>query len=71
MIRERHLNFMKLLYTLNKGQMDALGLAPGEDPMYCIPVDLGFDSRKMQAKQAYTEITWIVVTGERLLVLEG
>ncbi len=71
MIRERHLNFMKLLYTLNKGQMDALGLAPGEDPMYCIPVDLGFDSRKMQAKQAYTEKTWIVVTGERLLVLEG
>ena len=62
---------MKLLYTLNKGQTDALKLVPGEDIMYCVPVDLEFDSRKMQARQSYTEKIYLVVTGERFLVLEG
>ena len=62
---------MKLLYTLNKEQTDALKLAPGEDIMYCVPVDLDFDSRKMQAGQSYTEKVYLVVTGERFLVLEG
>ncbi len=61
---------MKLLYTLNRAQTDALGLAPGEEPMYCVPVDLGFDSRKMQAREAYTDRVWLVVTQERFLVLE-
>ena len=62
---------MKLLYTLNGQQMDALGLAPGEEPMYCVPVDLEFDSRKMQAVDAYAQKIWIVVTQERFLVLDG
>lgn len=62
---------MKLLYTLNQAQTDALGLAPGEEPQYCIPVDLGFDSRKMRAVTAYTDQVWLVVTQERFLVLEG
>lgn len=61
---------MKLLYTLNQAQTDALELAPGEEPMYCVPVDLGFDSRKMQAREAYADRVWLVVTQERFLVLE-
>ena len=40
---------MKLLYTLSGQQLEAIKLAPGEEPMYCVPVDLEFDSRKMQA----------------------
>ena len=62
---------MKLLYTLTQAQTDALGLAPGEEPQYCVPVDLGFDSRKMRAVTAYTDQVWLVVTQERFLVLEG
>ena len=62
---------MKLLYTLNGQQMDALGLAPGEEPMYCVPVDLEFDSRRMQAREAYAGTIFLVVTGTRFLVLQG
>lgn len=62
---------MKLLYTLNQTQTEALELAPGEEPMYCVPVDLGFDSRKMQARETYAGDIWLAVTQERLLVLEG
>lgn len=62
---------MKLLYTLEPGQMAALGLVPGEEPVYCVPVDLEFDSRKMQAREAYGDKTWLVVTQDRFLVLEG
>lgn len=61
---------MKLLYTLNQVQTDALGLGPGEEPMYCVPVDLAFDSRKMQVRETYTGDIWLAVTQERLLVLE-
>lgn len=60
---------MKLLYILNQAQTEALGLKQGEEPMYCVPVDLGFDSRKMQAREAYTDKVWLVVTQERFLVL--
>lgn len=62
---------MKLLYKLNRAQTDALGLAPGEEPVYCVPVDLEFDSRKMQAREAYADKVWLVVTEKRLLILEG
>lgn len=62
---------MKLLYTLKQQQSDALGLSPGEEVMYCVPVDLGFDSRKMQARESYTGEIWLVVTSSRFLVLEG
>ncbi len=60
---------MKLLYILNQAQTEALGLKQGEEPMYCVPVDLGYDSRKMQAREAYTDKVWLVVTQERFLVL--
>ena len=62
---------MKLLYTLKQAQLDALGLSPGEEPLYCVPVDLEFDSHKMQAREAYTDQIWLIVTTERFLVLEG
>ena len=39
--------------------------------MYCVPVDLAFDNRKMQAREAYAGDIWLAVTQERLLVLEG
>lgn len=61
---------MKLLYTLTGQQLEAIKLAPGEEPMYCVPVDLEFDSRKMQAGQAYAKSVWLVVTEKRFLVLE-
>nr|WP_300657827.1 ABC transporter ATP-binding protein [uncultured Acetatifactor sp.] len=61
---------MKLLYTLSGQQLEAIKLAPGEEPMYCVPVDLEFDSRKMQAGEAYTKSVWLVVTEKRFLVLE-
>lgn len=61
---------MKLLYTLNGQQLEALQLTPGEEPMYCVPVDLEFDSRKMQAGEAYAKSVWLVVTEKRFVVLE-
>ena len=61
---------MNLLYTLSRSQTEVLGLAPGEEIQYCVPVDLGFDCRKMQVRESYTETVWLVVTQERLLVLE-
>ncbi|MBD5552285.1 MAG: ABC transporter ATP-binding protein [Lachnospiraceae bacterium] len=62
---------MKLLYTIDGAQRNALGLEAGEEPVYCVPVDLEFDSRKMQAVEAYADKVWLVVTEKRLLVLEG
>lgn len=61
---------MKLLYELNGSQMDALALAPDETLHYCVPVDLKFDSRKMQAREAYAENVWLAVTRKRFLVLD-
>lgn len=62
---------MKLLYTLNGSQTEALKLAPGEEIQYCVPVDLDFDCRKMQVRPSYTETIWLVVTQDRFLVLEN
>ena len=61
---------MKLLYKLNQEQTNALALGEGEEICYCVPADLSFDSRKMQAREAYTGKIWLVVTQERLAVLE-
>lgn len=62
---------MKLLYTLNRQQLDALALEPGEELRYCVPVDLEFDSRKKQAEEAYAKEVWLAVTEKRFLVLKG
>ena len=62
---------MKLLYTLKESQQKALELRDGESIWYCVPVDLGFDNEKKSAEASYADATWIVVTEERLLVLEG
>lgn len=62
---------MKLLYKLSKSQLDGLALETGEELQYCVPVDLTFDSRKMQAGEAYSENLWLAVTNRRFLVLEG
>ena len=62
---------MKLLYTLEEPQQKALALRDGETVWYCVPVDLGFDNGRKSAETAYAETTWIVVTEERLIVLEG
>ena len=61
---------MKLLYTLTGPQQEALGLESGEEVLYCVPVDLEFDSRKMQARDAYTGKIFLVVTGARFLILQ-
>lgn len=61
---------MKLLYELSARQMEALALAQGEQLRYCVPVDLEFDSRKMQALEAYAENIWLAVTDRRFLVLD-
>ena len=62
---------MKLLYTLNKTQTDALALETGERLRYCVPVDLEFDSRKMQAREAYASDVWLAVTEKRFVVLDA
>ena len=62
---------MKLLYTLTGSQREALGLEAGEEVLYCVPVDLEFDSRRMQAREAYAGTIFLVVTGTRFLVLQG
>ncbi len=62
---------MKLLYTLNKTQTDALGLETGETLRYCVPVDLEFDSGKMQAREAYASDIWLGVTQKRFVVLDA
>lgn len=62
---------MKLLYTLNEAQQKALGLRDGEAIWYCVPVDLEFDNGKKSAEISYAEGSWIVVTRDRLLVLDG
>lgn len=62
---------MKLLYTLEEPRQKALALRPGEEIWYCVPVDLRFDNDKKKAESAYTDAVWIVVTTERLIVLEG
>lgn len=62
---------MKLLYTLEEPRQRALGLRDGESVWYCVPVDLGFDNGKRTAEGVYTDKTWLVVTEERFMVLEG
>lgn len=67
---ERHVESMKLLYTLSGAQREALKLKPGEEPLYCVPVDLDFDNRKMRAREVYADKLWLVVTPGRFMVLE-
>lgn len=62
---------MKLLYTLEEPLQKALALRAGEEIWYCVPTDLRFDNDKKKAESAYTDTAWIVVTTERLIVLEG
>ena len=62
---------MKLLYTLDEPGQKALGLRDGESVWYCVPADLGFDNGRRMAEGAYTDKTWLVVTEERFMVLEG
>ena len=50
--------------------MDALSLGEGEALCYCVPADLGFDNRKMQAREAYGGQTWLAVTDRRFVVLK-
>ncbi len=61
---------MKLLYTLPPDQMDALSLGEGERLLYCVPADLEFDNRKMQAREAYGGQIWLTVTDRRFVVLK-
>ncbi len=60
---------MKLNYTLDSQQMDALALTDGESICYCVPVDLSFDSQSRLAREAYVKNVWLVVTQRRFLVL--
>lgn len=62
---------MKLLYDLSKPQMEALSLADGESLWYCVPVDLRFDHAARLAREEYTSQTFLAVTEERFLVLNG
>lgn len=62
---------MKLLYELPKSQIEALELLDGESIWYCVPVDLGFDNESKLAREEYTGQTWLVVTEERLVILQG
>ena len=61
---------MKLLYTLNEAQMQALSLDREEELRYCVPVDLQYDNNAKQAKEAYADTVWLVVTTTRFLVLD-
>lgn len=62
---------MKLLFALKEPQQKALALRAGEEIWYCVPTDLRFDNDKKKAESAYTDTSWLVVTTERLIVLEG
>ncbi len=62
---------MKLLYELEEPQKKALALGDGETVWYCVPTDLTFDNGKKCAETSYTKQTWIVVTPERFVVMEG
>ena len=62
---------MKLLYKLAEPQMQALSLRDGESVWYCVPVDLAFDPKAHSPEERYTDTTWIVVTEERLMILNG
>lgn len=61
---------MKLQYDLEESQIKALGLGDGEMVWYCVPTDLQFDNEGKSAASSYTKTTWLVVTQERLIVLE-
>ena len=60
---------MKLNYTLDSQQMDALALTDGESICYCVPVDLSFDSQSRLAREAYVKNECLVVTQRRFLEL--
>ena len=62
---------MKLLYTLTQEQQEALALAPEEELLYCVPVDLCYDNQSRQAKESYTGQVWLAVTQHRFAVLDG
>ena len=62
---------MKLLYTLNQPQSDALALRSGESLLYCVPVDLQYDHAARLAGQNYVADAFLAVTQSRLAVLAG
>ena len=62
---------MKLLYALDEACKKALALREGEEIWYCVPVDLAFDSKKKSAEKNYASATYVVVSRERLMVLEN
>lgn len=51
--------------------MSALALEAGERLRYCVPVDLGFDVKKMQVREAYADSLWLAVTEKRFVVLDA
>lgn len=61
---------MKLLYKLDEALEKKLELRNCEEIWYCVPVDLGFNQGSKMAAKEYTAATWLVVTNERLMVLE-
>lgn len=71
---------MNLLFALTGPQLDALAMEPGEKLMYCVPVDLAYETVKNQdlkkgpagrAADHYGEDSFLVVTQRQLVVLEG
>lgn len=62
---------MKLLYTLEESDRQALTLREGESIWYCVPVDLGFDNGKKSVEASYIKATYLVVTSLRFMVLEN
>jgi len=62
---------MKLRYELEAPLLNALDLKDGETIWYCVPADLQFDNGKKSAEPSYSAQTWLVVTEERFVVLEG
>lgn len=62
---------MKLLYQLTEAELQALALKENEQVLYCVPVDLSFDNEKKNAVIEYSDKTRLVVTNERLAVLQN
>lgn len=63
---------MKLLYELKENQTAALHLAEQETIWYCVPFDLMYDTKKLEAVGKYAaKDNYLIVTEERLIVLSG
>ena len=62
---------MKLLYELKESQIEALVLSEHETIWYCVPVDLRFHNTNRVSCEEYAKQNWLVVTEERIMVLQG